>query len=275
MSEIIKTEDHTNYTLQELREMQDKLARKLEGKSEKTQAEKEYAKRVFATDEIDIEHAISFSASRLKKDRLPIFQISDSYETAKYFAWKAYCQTLMVERGITNPIVHEEMKPVLQELTKWFFCIPGGSIPLDKGVYLWGNYGSGKTMLMKAFRLVLNQINKKSGIPHRVFKIAYCKDIIRDRRDNPKFTINEYSNGVFCLDDIGYGAQEIKSYGNVINPVEEILHERHKKLLDHGLVTLVTSNLRFEEAQQLFDPRVADRMYEMFFPVQLKGKSFR
>lgn len=264
------------FSLEELREQQQRLSDRITRHTPTTEAEIEYAKRIFAESKpADILSAIKLEVSSLKKDRLPIFQISDTYETAKFYVWEAYKSVLQVERGITKPHVNENTKLILQELTKWFFCIPGGSIPLDKGVYLFGNYGCGKTMIMKTFRLVLNKINEFHPVPHRAFKIVYCKNIIEQYRENPKFNMSEFQKGVWCMDDIGYGAQEVKKWGNSINPVEEILHANHKRLLDVGAVTIATSNLSLEDCQHLFDARVADRMYEMFFPVKMDGKSFR
>lgn len=79
------------------------------------------------------------------------------------------------------------------------------------------------------------------------------------------------SIGVLAIDDVGTEPAEVVDYGNVIEPITELLEARYAR----GLFTLVTTNLTGKELRQRYGVRLVDRMNEMMHVVVFKNGSFR
>ena len=77
-------------------------------------------------------------------------------------------------------------------------------------------------------------------------------------------------DGIF-IDDIGTEPASIKSWGNEISPVTELLYSRY----DRQLFTIITSNLNDKELEERYGLRIADRMAEMFERLHYSNRSYR
>ena len=73
------------------------------------------------------------------------------------------------------------------------------------------------------------------------------------------------------IDDMGIEPSTVKSWGNELSPVTELLYFRY----DKQLFTLVTSNLNDEQLSKWYGSRILDRFNEMFDRVYFTGKSYR
>jgi DNA replication protein DnaC len=79
------------------------------------------------------------------------------------------------------------------------------------------------------------------------------------------------SVGVLAIDDVGTEPAEVVDYGNVIEPITELLEARYAR----GLFTLVTTNLTGKELRQRYGVRLVDRMNEMMHVIVFRNESFR
>lgn len=73
------------------------------------------------------------------------------------------------------------------------------------------------------------------------------------------------------IDDIGTEPASIKSWGNEISPVTELLYSRY----DRQLFTIITSNLNDKELEERYGLRIADRMAEIFDRLYYSNGTYR
>lgn len=76
---------------------------------------------------------------------------------------------------------------------------------------------------------------------------------------------------LLAIEDMGKEAIAKMDYGNVINPVIEVLEHRYNE----QLYTIITTNLRKEEIKEKYGVRIADRFNEMMHVIIFSGESFR
>lgn len=150
---------------------------------------------------------------------------------------------------------------------------------LEKGILLAGNFGVGKTVLMKLF--AKNQ--------RQVFHVYNAKYIADEYEKGGEESIESYlvktknaynDAGCFyqpyaglCIDDIGTDDKKI-NYGNKKNVIGDIIEKRYDKgnvgIWFHG-----TTNLTAEQLEKLYGGRVISRLCEMVNFIELGGKDRR
>lgn len=177
----------------------------------------------------------------------------------------------------------EANKPIIKTLVHYFCNQKDSGLDLDKGIFLRGPVGTGKSAIMRAFSTLLSQSTR--------FRIVDCRDVqkqaVKDGFDSLlKYTVHSYTfkngfyhreNGgiVYCFDDLG--AEKLsKFYGNEINVMAEVLQDRYREFDITRLKTHITSNLKDGDLiEEMYSLRVRDRMREMFNFVDMPGPSFR
>jgi len=151
---------------------------------------------------------------------------------------------------------------------------------LSKGILLVGNFGTGKTGLMKLF-----QKNNRQVYFMRTAKKIAMDFSNSDDKKIPQEYLEPYKNALndtatmfqaisgLCVDDIG--TEEVKNnYGNKSNVIGDLIEERyHSKYT--GLLFHATSNLSAEELKKYYGERVVSRMREIFNFIELPGNDRR
>lgn len=144
------------------------------------------------------------------------------------------------------------------------------------GLFMPGSIGNGKTTMLKAIRDLLVYLVEADKIgycegdqyPHFVKARDMANMIIEDRNEfrvikNTKFLL---------IDDLGAEPTEIIAYGMPYKPFDELLDYRYELMLP----TFISSNLTaIDIGQKYDDPRIVDRMHEMFQILSFEEESFR
>ena len=64
---------------------------------------------------------------------------------------------------------------------------------------------------------------------------------------------------------------EVMSYGNIMNPVIELLSKRY----DAQLFTIVTTNLQPRQIRERYGERIAERLNEMMAKIVYRNTTYR
>lgn len=170
--------------------------------------------------------------------------------------------------------------PVFEEIAKSDAC-PRPS--LEKGLWLAGNFGVGKTALMLLF----------SRNPKQCYFVYSAKDIANvyevAKKDNAEDPLNQfiypYKNAVndyqmwlqpqvgLCIDDMG--TEDVKNnFGNKRNVIADIIEGRYN---NHamGKMLHITSNLSVAEMNQYYGGRVVSRLSETMNLIVVPGEDRR
>lgn len=169
--------------------------------------------------------------------------------------------------------------PRFEELDTDQYNSVGIPFSLNKGIWMWGNPGVGKTMLMHMFSR-----NKKL-----CYRLLQCPKIVSSYTIDGYDAVKQYSRvwpepaggsnffqkkiGI-CYNDLGTEQMRAKHYGNDINVMETLFletYENHVPFSDRH----VTTNLTFDQVEQCYGLRVKDRIKECFNVFELKGDSLR
>ena len=112
---------------------------------------------------------------------------------------------------------------------------------VNKGLYLHGSFGGGKTFLLAA---LLNELKEKKNA---VFEIVYFPELLRNLKDNFNLVDGKVSYlasvEILLIDDIG--AEKVSEWGR-----DEILATILQTRMNNHLTTFFTSNLTIDELEK-------------------------
>lgn len=147
--------------------------------------------------------------------------------------------------------------------------------PKKFGLMLAGTCGNGKTSLLKAIQSATNFLNLKYEVrSDKEEKIAISiidvKDIIANCKDYQMMEVYK-KTPYLGIDDMGKEPKEVLDYGNVCNPVIDLIEYRY----DKQLTTFITTNLTPEEFKDKYGERITDRFREMIEKIVFQDVSYR
>ena len=165
--------------------------------------------------------------------------------------------------------------------------------PQKFGLMLAGTCGNGKTTLMNAIQRATNVLSDKGFFNKKIVKelfnetighynreeieehkvrinIVDVKEIIAKCKD---FTEMDNLKKMPCLgiDDLGKEPAEVLDYGNICNPVIDLLEYRYNR----NLTTFITTNLTPNELKDKYGERISDRFREMIEKITFEDGSYR
>ena len=160
---------------------------------------------------------------------------------------------------------------------------PRGKLNTNKGIFLYGEIGTGKSTLIK----IMAEYQRLTGNGFKIVKCAsvaayfasYGIDSLNEHTWND-ISVRTFDSKGNCMsdkpmekafDELGKETIPAKHYGNELNVMQHILQTRY----DLKLKTHITTNMNPEEIEQKYESYIYDRSIEMFNFIELKGESFR
>lgn len=201
-------------------------------------------------------------------------QGKSNMEAIDLVAYKRYFLKIAEKttRGVFK--VDERNREIVGALFNYFMGVPG-SLDLDKGLWLDGPVGTGKSTLMQVFSAFMRD-------QHKGFKVFSCAAVARcyaidgnldffmDNRDG---YLREPVD--ICFDELGRESIPANYYGTKQNVMQVILYTRYDLWKTRGIKTYVTTNSDSEDIEQLYGDFIRDRRREMFNIIPVVGESRR
>lgn len=150
-----------------------------------------------------------------------------------------------------------------------------GNLDPKKGIWMWGNVGTGKSTLIR----VLGEVMR---LQNRGFKTINCSKLANDYSAFGVEALTESTYNDQCgilkpvnraFDEIGREPLPAKHYGNELNVMQYIFQIRYE--FRDKILTFGTTNMFPDAIIQFYGKYISDRIEEMFNVVELKGNSRR
>ncbi|MFN8291610.1 MAG: hypothetical protein U0U70_15240 [Chitinophagaceae bacterium] len=145
---------------------------------------------------------------------------------------------------------------------------------LNKGLFLSGNVGTGKTLLMTAFKM--NE--RKPFTIVSTDKVSFNYEIDGPEsllKYSPNDMIPPLYSRAFCFDDIGSESVPTVHMGNRINVMERIILSRYEKRIPFPYTHFTTNLVDGEAIESLYGKRVRSRIREMTNLIVIPGNDRR
>lgn len=192
------------------------------------------------------------------------------HEAAKYLVWTAIRELLQEENR--KFVLDGNLKEVLPNLIKYFTGDPSGLYDLQKGIYLFGEVGTGKSFLIRMMRSLCNVLKYEP----RQFKIYNAKTLLFEVEKAKNLSaIDKVLRGGWCVDDLGAEDNRYKLFGNDISVMGYVLNERYELYHATGEVFHVSSNIDPNLIYDEYGERLESRCSQMFNFVKLEGTDKR
>jgi DNA replication protein DnaC len=141
-----------------------------------------------------------------------------------------------------------------------------------KGLWLCGNFGTGKTQMILAYMQMVQNCSFVSCNDMNMNFIRVDKFTNQVQRfEGIKNFANQRDTKEKIFDDLGEEETTVMDYGNKICIMAHIISERYKGLRD-GCITHVTTNLTRAQVLEVYGGRIESRMNEMFNVITIGSK---
>lgn len=256
--------DYTNLTVEQLRQKQTEPR----FEPSPTIISKEYAEKLKKKEFPSFAELLKKSERAMAMGQRKRATLPYSYEQLRVPYFRYLCKQLQGKPFRKDGNIVE----VIERLLKYLIGDPSCGLDLYRGIYLWGNVGVGKTMIMDAIQEMLHDAEahglrfKSQSVKQLSFNLQGTKDTNILRR---------YFKDSYCFDDFGSEDPEQFIYSSRISVMDEILTARRERFKHHFELTHVTSNVPPEAISDRYMERFESRCKEMFNYIHLKGSDKR
>lgn len=196
-----------------------------------------------------------------------IQQFSESEIKELKWRWKTIADRVI---KVTKPdkyfIIDDSNREIIEGLFWWVFNDPRSCYDLNKGIILKGTKGTGKTTLVTIFREFFIEIRQGFAMSTAIkISLEYARTGEVDQWLTDK---------IICIDEIGRENMG-KHYGNELNVIGYLLHERYSLWQTKGICTIATTNKDAQEIEDMYGEVIRDRVKEMFNHIPVVGESKR
>lgn len=169
-----------------------------------------------------------------------------------------------------NWVWTDDMKETLKNMLLYFINSPACPLELHKGLFLYGEPGTGKTEVMYCFSL----FTKRAGLS-KAFDITNLSEIYTTYTKTNEDLVQMATQGIRCLDEFGRYTGDVLDMGTPVNLNEVILEKRYFKFQFSGKITHLITNGTPNQISQMFTPALADRIKGMCQGIHFTGSSKR
>lgn len=196
----------------------------------------------------------------------------DRHSTRKWTAEELRARALTRLQSRVPGEISERYRELVDAFSAYFAGQPG-RLPLNKGIYLHGTVGCGKTTLFRIFNFgSIWQCDKPciplTGENTLLFRSVSCNSIARDYADKDNGgvqVLKRYFAGNYLFDDLGT-ENVAKYYGTPMDVMGEIIQERY----DRNGITFITSNYDLDGIRKAYGERISSRLAEMCSFIDMK-----
>ena len=163
-------------------------------------------------------------------------------------------------------ILNENNKHIIGQIALWYANDIRFKGDLLKGISLRGNVGTGKTVIVKALKEVMLNIERVNA------KFIYSTDLTELYIQQKAVEIESLKQRKYIIiDDLGVENIETKIWGNSKEPFNDVFEYRYRM----NLTTIITTNLTPSKIGEDYGIRIRDRFRESFNDLVLDGESLR
>lgn len=173
-------------------------------------------------------------------------------------------------------VIDDNNRDTVTKVFRYAMRIPTEGIDLNRGLWLEGNVGTGKTVLLKTYREFVNRtyyrpIGALNADKFR-FNIFPCMSICFDFSSNGYDVLKSHAGRPAAYDDLGTEPATANYFGTPVNVFEYLLQIRYDR---PDIRTHITTNLTPDDVAKRYGDRISDRCVEMFNRIELNGFSRR
>ncbi len=147
----------------------------------------------------------------------------------------------------------------------------------DKGIWVVGNTGSGKSFLIELFRAYTGEQLYRNSFIELLFEkiVSNYRDFGEKAFDELSYSETYRARAVY-VDDFMNVKFDVKNYGDAANVAETILNTRYRVYTKFKKLTHVSTNIYPSQLKEFsIDDRIVGRCAEMFNIIELSGVDYR
>jgi len=204
------------------------------------------------------------------------------------YKFKARLDSFMVIAKTLCPdfSITDENREIYEETVKYFAADQSCKYSLNKGLFVYGSIGVGKSLYFKIFH-ALNMASETRN-DFKALTINNLIDGITSMGNEywnksgttsgefESFRRCSYSNSKHLfLDDLGQSSRTAHFYGDSIDVVIAFISRRYNEYTDNNVLTHFSTNLEPDEIRAEYGEFIASRLRQMCTPVRFAGTDKR
>lgn len=201
---------------------------------------------------------------------IPIVDSSNEGEVRAF--WNVFLETARVVCPEFQ--LREDLKQSIVDIFYWCIMAEGRNLNPHKGLWLWGNIGTGKTTMLEIVRRFCQFVRPyDKGFPYS-FRITNALEVCGEYSKHGHDGIATYIDSERqAFDEVGSECIPTGYYGTPMNVFQYILQRRYDNR--YKSFTHVTTNLSIEQVKKYYGERIYDRCKELFNFVEMGGRTWR
>ena len=197
--------------------------------------------------------------------------------------WKHHTHGIMnlIRAKEPNYKLTDTHKEILNYLLQYFTGSNKFPDSLNKGLWVVGNVGSGKTLLFEVFKQYTGEVIRNNS-----FNYYTANEIISNCETTGTEFLKQFSDNMennkpyprtLYIDDCFSGSDKINHYGTVKNVIEQVIELRYNVFKRYRKLTHISTNVLPGDVADLFvdSDRLSSRMEEMFNKIKLDSNDWR
>jgi DNA replication protein DnaC len=167
----------------------------------------------------------------------------------------------------------KELKDLYKNALLYFRGDNRSEWDLEKGIFIFGGTGSGKSIFFEIFKEYTRHLGHNSFIKSKQIKIV--ADVAKNGINVLDSYVKDPKPIVLYIDDFGSGNSVINHFGTSYDVMDELMQARYDEFVRSGVITHITTNIKPSEFKEKYSDRITSRLSAMFNVIQFPTKDYR